>query len=170
MFSRLDPVFKANIREAERADTRLGIREDEEREEGRKNRKEKDRQETSEPEDKATVSVAALAEFLNELISEDDISRHIPQTVPADSHAARPEAMAAASAYRKTSGQTEGNPSYQPAGDTQLSAHEKVLMARLIEDLEYLSKHGVTRLTIGKTDSGLLEGFIYAAEQAKSSL
>ncbi len=168
MFSRLDPLFKTSFRETEQLDTRLGIREDEEREDPNKGKEHKRKEETSESVDVASVSVEALAGFLRNLMTTEDVSAYIPEDqMPNGSQAA----AKAASAYQKMADRSHSShPPVSQGVDTKLSPQEKVLITRLIVDLDYLSQHGVRQLAIGNSNSGLLEGFIEAAERAKEQL
>ncbi len=171
MFSRLDPVFKTTLRETEKTDTRLGIRENENRDQQKRNpAKEKDAA-ADDLQDEATVSIEALTGFLQNMMAEDAASQPaVPEPEPPG--IARPEAMAA-NAYRKMAGHSQqGHTSASPpaSGNPGLNPQEKILIARLIQDLEYLTRHGVKQLTIGNTSSRLLEGFIEAAERARESL
>lgn len=69
MDSRLEPLFRTTFRHAESTDARLGIRHDEEKDEGRKKDKKDNQNEAlGTQEDKASVSVSALLGFLEGLV------------------------------------------------------------------------------------------------------
>lgn len=177
MFSRLDPVFQAMRRQAESADTKLGIRRDEKNDENqRKNKKEKDDDPAVLWEDATVVSVPALQAFLSGLVptstadaghAEISISAAAQQeSLPAPvSDAAR-----AAQAYRSTPGGAHPpapSPAAPPAsaGGVKLSAEEEKTIFRLIADLALLSSRGVTSLEIKKSDS-FLQSLVDAVKAA----
>jgi hypothetical protein len=172
MFSRLDPALKGTFRVTEETDTWMGIRQDEEQGENRKRKEKHEEDENPDARDEATVSIDALTSFLTNMMYSENPLQEVDKAARNKERSLSPEAKAA-SAYQKMADKTAtaSTPSATSTGDSpQLSSQEKVLIARLIEDLKYLSDRGVTQITIGRTDSSLLEGFIEAAETALKRL
>ncbi len=178
MFSRLDPVFQAMRRQAESADTKLGIRRDEKNDENqRKNKKEKDDEPAALWEDVTVVSVPALQAFLSGLVpsGSGSDSVHAEISISATAQQASPsapvsDAARAAQAYRSTPGGAQP-PVPSPAtpavsaGGVKLSAEEEKTIFRLIADLALLSSRGVTNLEIRKSDS-FLQSLVDAVKAA----
>lgn len=175
MFSRLDPVFQAMRRQAESADTKLGIRRDEKNDSGpRKDGKDKDGEPSQLWEDVTVVSIPALRAFLNGLVpaggadaGHADIS--ISATAQASGPAPVSDAARAAQAYRSTPGGSAPAPAPPPppssASGVKLSSEEEKTIFRLIADLAVLSARGVTDLRIYKSDS-FLQSLVDAVKAA----
>ncbi|MBN8520506.1 MAG: hypothetical protein J0L77_01225 [Alphaproteobacteria bacterium] len=179
MFSSLGPLFKTIFRQAEAADTRLGIR----REEKRDGRKRPDFDPSDDDnslwEDSTDVSIPALRLFLQNFVTGQDGSAQtspsasistpqaeiktsmIPESPPP---AIVPGVTAKAISAYQTMGQR--SPSYVPPAPIlpaaqvtsdvdMLSASDIRIIYQLLEDLEKLSAQGYETLSIGRANSFL---------------
>lgn len=189
MFSELGPLFKTQLRLAEKADTRLEIRREERDEQGKKHDDTpEDEAASTFWEDSTEVSVDALKAFLiGFLTSRGDAVPEAP--TPAQDIAAAPaeyrppvntRTARAVKAYSSMAAQTLP-PSMPPQpAETQesedsvdlvdlLAADELRTMHVLISELDLLSRKGVQTLTIEKADS-FLSALVMAvrAEKLKS--
>lgn len=175
MFSRLDPIFKSQIRHAETLDTRQGIRR-EEQAGGRPRGEEKpqDEQDRQVWEDETTVSIVALLSFLEQLTI-DAADQHAsagsgeahqkPQTPrpspnpPAHAPEIPSRAAHAASAYQKTYRATHGDERIAAAPEAmpkiQLLPEEIRIIHQLINDLKKLGGRNINTLPLRKSGSFL---------------
>ncbi|MBI4031662.1 MAG: hypothetical protein HY370_08280 [Proteobacteria bacterium] len=171
MFSKLDAIFRALPRQAESTDARLGIRRDEEREEGRKNKEHEEKpDETDLWQDSTVVSVAALRAFLENLAGE----AVIPATQPAESggedaavssgpatSAPLSPAAHAAQTYKSAARRAGSDAppaavqSEPPTAGVNLSLEEVRAMHALVDDLAFLAEKGVLKLNIPRGESFL---------------
>ncbi len=180
MFSSLGPLFKTIFRQAEAADTRLGIR----REEKREGRKRPDLEPSDDNntlwEDSTDVSIPALRLFLQNFVTGQDGSAQTVTSAPLPgSHAEVKTAPAPASlpgapvpgttakaisAYQtmgqRSPGYTPPAPPAAPAAQVisdvdTLSASEVRVIYQLLDDLEKLSAQGYETLSIGRANSFL---------------
>lgn len=187
MFSKLDAIFRALPRQAESTDTRLGIRRDEERGEGRKNKEREEKpDETDLWQDSTVVSVAALRAFLENLAGEAVIPATQPAgsggEVVAPSSSSAQESLPpspaahAAQTYKATAQRAENSAPPPPAvrSDPQtagidLSLDEVRIMHALADDLAFLAEKGVMQLNIPRGAS-FLKSIMDAVTHAKKKL
>jgi len=185
MFSKLDAIFRSLPRQAESTDTRLGIRRDEQREEGRKNKEREEKpDETDLWQDSTVVSVAALRAFLENLAGDAVIPALQPagpdgenlavSSVPAAPPPPSPAAYAAQT-YKATAqrgGSDAPPPSAAARGEPQqaagidLSLDEVRVMHSLSDDLAFLAEKGVSQLNIPRGES-FLKSIMEAVARAK---
>ncbi len=178
MFSSLGPLFKTIFRQAEAADTRLGIRRDEKRD----GRKRPDFDLTDDDhslwEDSTDVSIPALRLFLQNFVTGQDGSTQTSPSAPASTPQAEiktstpaspppaimPGATAKAISAYQTMGQRSAGyaspaptfPTVQVTSDVDmLSASDIRIIYQLLDDLEKLSARGYETLSIGRANSFL---------------
>jgi len=186
MHSRLDPIFKTQIRQAETLDTRKGIKRhdpDIEKDKG-KNKNQQD--DDLDPwEDSTTVSTRALRRFLEQLIL--DSSDNLPTSKPnediniskpnpeqhqkpesntAQSQRAAHAAKADQNPYKTTHREEDVGQGAIPAID--LSPDEIRTINKLITDLSNLTKNNIEHLTLIKSTS-FLQSLVNAVEGKKGS-
>lgn len=182
MYSRLDSIFKANLRDTKSADSWLGIRREDMEEDGRKKKNHDDDQEKSTlwDDDKTTVSVVALKSFLKNMIesakdsAEPPEQTKAPTTKKSDEEKLPPKRDKAINAYQNTAQLTEPEQYDHAAGQkTQagidLTADELRTIHTLIQDLETLQKNDIEQLVIHRSDS-FLQGMADAARRAKKQI
>ena len=173
MFSRLDSYFTSTIRHAESADARLGIRRDEQREQGRK-KDDKDEKEdqSSAWEDSTVVSVRALQAFLESLTASQTAAAGVASpSAPAPPQPSSGQAANAARAYQTTARSSEPPaPVQAAAGDRPVLTPEELgTIHKLIGDLKFLAGRGVEQLNILRSDS-FLQSLVDAAARARNAL
>ncbi len=194
MFSQLGPVFKTMFRQAEAADTRLGIKKDEKHDEGHKDSAEEHASETRDLwEDSAGVTVEALLVFLKDYLKNNGVSSFSNKSRPqvqeenaavidsaiftAQSSSAIPpvtaQAARAVQAYSRQSTEAAA-PLPPPASDhvtmtEALTAEDVRTVYVLIEDLEMLQTRGIQAVSIERADT-FLGSLIKAVSIAKQAL
>lgn len=176
MDSRLDNIFRTTFRQTESADTWMGIRREDPREDQHRRKDDNgDKQEKPQWEDDASVSIAGLKQFLATLIAPD--SEYQKPAPAADKPHLSPQqqrAHNAASAYQTTASHVStltpaATPAETPASSLTLTNEENRAIHKLMGDLEILLRNGVTALTIQKEGS-FLESLSSAAEKALAAL
>jgi len=173
MDSRLDNIFKTTFRQAESADTWMGIRREEPRDDSRRKKSdENDKPEKPQWEDDTVVSIAALKQFLSALIAPDsEFQKTIDPLPAAPAHHLSPQqqrAHNATSAYQTTARHVPPpSPVATPAtaDSSKLSQEENRIIHQLMADLDLLLQNGITSLTIQKEGS-FLESLSRAAKSA----
>jgi hypothetical protein len=175
------------LRQTDKTDTRLEIRRDEKREHGQKSLERKaEPDEVGLWEDSASVSVAALRNFLGEFLKargEADIATPAPSTNPFDLQYTpaplTPASSVAARAMKAYGAHTPPPlapaPEPQAGGDAQgeislsdlLKADELRTIHALIASLNDLEKRGVQTLTIEKAGT-FLQSLVNAVEAEKT--
>ncbi len=184
MFSQLGPLFKTTMRQAESADTRLGIRRDEKHEHGKKDHPEKqDEEESPLWNDSTTVSVEALKTFLNEFLKTKGIEHETTSAVITTEESAykpeplKPTTTIAARAMKAYGSHADHDPPPPSLSETKapeepqdltalLKTDEVRTMHTLIRELKNLQDRGVDFLTIEKPDT-FLEALVIAVETEK---
>jgi hypothetical protein len=189
VFSQLGPLFKSQLRQAEKSDARLEIRRDEKQEHGKKQEQEEEAVDTSALwEDSTAVSVEALKAFLVEFLkSRGDEVPEAPETSAVETDIAltpeyRPpvntRTAQAVKAYGAMAAQTaapapppeplENKASEEPIDLVSLlKADEVRTMHVLITELDMLSRKGVQTLIIEKADT-FLEALVLAVRLEKT--
>ncbi|NCC23034.1 MAG: hypothetical protein EOM26_11340 [Alphaproteobacteria bacterium] len=174
MFSRLDPVFRTTLRHTEQTDARLGIREEDARDDPRKKKSRRDaNSEESEREDLAIVSIPALRAFLTGMLEDPEAARAKAEQHAAGAAARNPQASRAAKAYQATaSGGTPADYTAATGGErlAALTEQEKTTIRALIDTLCWLESQEVFELSIGKTSESLLAGLVEAATRTKAEI
>ena len=180
MDSRLDNIFRTSFRTTESADTWMGIRREEPRDEHkRKNEDEDQKSDKQQWEDDTIVSIAALKQFLGTLIAPDSVyqapapTRNVPTQATLSTQQQR--AHNAASAYQSTA--RHATPSTPPETTTPqpsdtantLSQEENRTIHQLMNDLDILLQEGITSLTIRKEGS-FLESLRRAAQNMLAAI
>lgn len=182
MFSQLGPLFKTQLRQAEKSDARLEIRRDEKQDQGKKHDFGEDEAQGSDFwEDSTAVSVEALKTFLTEFLKtrgEEDIKEATPKGAPAQRPEHKPAAdsrtaqamkaygsMAAASPISYTPPQPEKESESVDLVDL-LAADEVRTIHALITELDILSRKGVQTLIIEKAPT-FLEALVHAVRAEK---
>lgn len=167
MDSRLDNIFRTTFRHTESADTWMGIRREEPRDDQRR-KKDEDDQKKEKPqwEDDTVVSIAALKQFLSTLIAPDSQFQQTkienPEAPALSSQQQR--AHNAAHAYKNMAQQVPATPVAPSAASApSLSQDENRAIYLLLGDLDLLLQNGVTALTIHKQGS-FLESLTQAAK------
>lgn len=189
MFSNLGPLFKATFRQAEQADTRMAIRKDDPRDQGRKKDPREDETDSSDLwEDSTGVSVEALRTFLINFV-EGRIATHLTpegkEAPPGDDASpalAAPEVRPpqntqtarAMHAYQSQADKTGHGyhppPPAAPPSDVDLiHAQDVRVIHALIADLAALSEAGVDTVTLEKADT-FLAALQNAIARARSGL
>jgi hypothetical protein len=172
MFSRLDSYFTATIRHAESADARLGIRRDEQRDQGRK-KSGKDEKDNEAPawEDSTVVSVRALQAFLESLTADQLPAAEAAAPVSVPQQPSSRQAADAARAYQSTArSSAPPAPAQAAAGDRPVLAPDELdTIDKLISDLKFLAGRGVEQLNILRSDS-FLQSLVDAAARARNAL
>jgi hypothetical protein len=160
MFTNLGSIFIRPPRQAEHADTRAEIKRHDPDQPRRQKKDEKDDEELFfDTDDTATISVPALAAFIDNFISNQTPqganNSANPQTAPATSAPLSPAARAA-SAYARTDhgARPEIAAPAAPAGSS-LSAADLRLMHKLRQDVQILMERRIDVLTIEKGESFL---------------
>ena len=169
MDSRLDNIFRTTFRHTESADTWMGIRREEPRDDQRRKKDEDgEKKERLQWEDDTVVSIAALKQFLSTLIapeSEFQQTKTEGHEMPALS-SQQQRAHNAVHAYQNTAQHaptTPVTPPTAPAPEPSLSQDENRAIYLLLNDLDLLLQNGVTALTIRKEGS-FLESLTQAAK------
>lgn len=181
MFSNLGPLFKATLRQTEHLDTRMGIRKDDPRDEGKKrDPREDEPDDDSLWEDSMGVSIAALRAFLTDFVAGKTgrAAGAAAQTPVADAPLTAPEMSPvqdtkhsrAANAYQtiadKTGGAHAPSAPAAPQSDLDLVQSDEVrAMHILIADLAALEAAGHTTLALEKSDS-----FVHSLQEAVERL
>jgi hypothetical protein len=192
VFSQLAPLFKTTLRQAEQADTRLHIRQEDKEDQGKKQEFEDKADDTSALwEDRTEVSVGALRTFLVEFLkSRGDVVPETPaekvenvsiisgltpeSRPPASNRAAR-----AVKAYTSMQTQNYGSTPL-PEKTEEASAQEVDLVSLLaadelrtihvlIAELDMLARRGVQTLMIEKADT-FLQALVEAVRLAKTNI
>lgn len=187
MFSQLGPLFKATFRQAEQTDTKMAIRKDDPRDQGkRKDVPEDDPADSELWEDSTGVSVESLRAFLinfvegrtqavaGDLSSNDDPSL-LPSAEPARPEVRAPQSTQVARAMHAYQSQAEKSgtafhapPPAAPSSDVDLvQAQDVRVIHTMIADLKILSDAGVTMLTLEKAPT-FLESLQGAVTKARS--
>ena len=197
MFSNIGNIFAPKPREAESADTRLGIRHhDPDQDRQKKNRKDKEQQALFSTEDDATVSIEALRVFLENFLRSSSSGTESPEqeTAPhpdlteqqpgprnhADSLREQPEtqirnetAARAAHTYQAMADSMDRAPAPASAppliSSTALKGQDVRTIHSLLDDLKILSERNVKHLRIERSDS-FLHSLATAAVKAKAGL
>lgn len=189
MLSNLGPLFKATFRQAEQTDTRMGIRQDDPHDQGRKkDPREKEDTPSDLWEDSMGVSIEALRTFLINFVgghtahvaggssrsaspagNDLSLAQQPENRPPHDTRTAR-----AVGAYQsmaeKTGGAYHPPPPPTPTSDVDLVHAEDVrIIHALIADLAALSAEGVVTLTLEKSDT-FLHTLQDAVARARSGL
>lgn len=170
MFSRLDSFFVSTMRHAESADTRMGIKRDEERDHGRRQNQEKEKEEEPRWEDTTIVSVTALTAFLESLIAENP--KDPEPSVKTQAALPQSQAAAAAKAYQTTADartQPQPQPVSSSASKPALTPEESSTIVQLLQGLKFLADRKVESLTILRSDS-FLQSLVDAAARARQGL
>ncbi len=174
MDTRLESLFRPIFRQAESADTRLGIRRDEQRDQRSRNKdRDKNDDDQSQWEDHTFVSLPALQIFLQSLIGAPGMATttSIPEAPPSIS--SPPPAAAAAKAYQTTA--RGGHPAVPPppaasaTPATNLTPEEQQAVRRLLVDLDFLAAKNIAQLEIWRGDN-FLQSLIDAAARARLAL
>lgn len=174
MFSNLGNIQLHKPRQAETADTRLGIGRHEKDAHQNKSGKDKD-EDFFDQEDSTTVSIEALRVFLLNFLKsqqEAESKESAPQINTAvASPAPSSEAAQAAGAYAATAKANERTEisAEETATQEMLSTEDTRRMLALLETLKFLEQNGVEFLAIERGES-FLSSLINAAEKAKSAL
>lgn len=175
MDSRLENLFRHIPRHAESADTRLGIRRDEKREQGGRRDRDDARGDDAPPAaDRMSVSTATLILFLENLTGAQAPAAAV---VPEPS-AAAPLTPSARAAQAYQTADRGGRPAPPPApapgpvksgteGDITLTAEEMRQTHLLIAQLRALAARGVDTLDI-EWQGGFLQSVAHAARMAES--
>lgn len=167
MFSRLEPLFLNQFRQAESADTRQAIRE--EQKDQRRNQAEQEQEQENDQDlwtDNTVVSIeslrAFLVGFLKDQIDDDSGSIQAPDTPQIQSeHSATTAGQRAANAYQAMARQNERSysppPEHKetPATASQVESEDIRTINRLIMDLNILAERGQKELNIPKADTFL---------------
>lgn len=185
MFSNLGPLFKATFRQAEQADTRMAIRKDDPRDQGKRRESAKEEpDDNSLWEDSMAVSIDALRGFLVNFVQgkthagteagsgADAAAPDAPEQAQAEIRPPRDTQTARAmQAYQSMAEHGTGHhlpprlPS-APVSDVDLiEAGDVRVIHRLIEALDSLAAAGHESLVLEKADS-----FLHSIEQAVSRL
>lgn len=185
MDSSLDRIFRTTFRTTESADTGMGIRREEPRDDHkrRKDQHPKDDEKTQ-WEDDTRVSIAGLKQFLLTLVTPQTpapLTEIMPAAaaVPSQANpsARQQRAHMAARAYQSTA-QHNPTPAAPPVASVlpattppppQLSAEENRMIHQLLLDLDILLQAGLSALTIAK-EGTFLESLYRAAQRAKESI
>lgn len=170
------------MRQAESADTRLGIRRDEKHEQNKKDHPEKEEEDESLLwNDSTTVSVEALKTFLNEFLKTKNIEPETQASGTSQEDTYRPEPLKptttiAARAMKAYGSYVDHEPAVPPVEPQEqetpedlsalLRTDEVRTMYGLIRELTALHNRGVEFLTIGKADT-FLEALVIAVENEK---
>lgn len=178
MDSRLDSIFRTTFRQTESADTWMGIRREEPRED-HKRRKDDDADKHEKPqwEDDTVVSIAALKQFLATLIASDSVYQPAPMPSAHESaHLSTRQQRAhnAANAYQSTArhaapAATPPPPAVENPSSATLSQEENRAIHQLMGDLDLLLQNGINALTIQKEGS-FLESLRSAARTALTAI
>lgn len=185
MFSNLGPLFKATLRQAEQTDTRMSIRKDDPRDQGKKREGEAEENGDSDLwEDSMGVSIEALRVFLTNFVQGNtahmvggaqhtgdqsgqvSVPPPLPETrAPQNTHTAR--AMQAYQSMAEKNGTAyHAPPPPSFASDVDLVQAEDVrLIHGLIADLKMLSEKGYDTLPLEKSDT-----FLHALQDAVGRL
>lgn len=157
MFSRLEPLFLRQFRQAESADTRQAIREEHKDESRRRNDEEEQTQDNQDLwTDSTVVSVeslhAFLIGFLRDQIEQDKTDTQ-QQTAQSRTPDRKPTDIGnrATNAYAQTAKRMEHTPleTPLPSGNRNTVESEDVrLINTLIRDLQTLAANGITELNI----------------------
>lgn len=175
MFSRLDPLFRSILKEPEKIDSWLGIYYDEDREKWRGKKNDHSEGNENEDQDETVISIEGFAGFLKSLLSEEDTEKEDKSPSP-DSYMDKnsPEARAAG-AYQKTANNSSEYVPISHIDRTEntgekidISPKEKLMIEELVNDMEYLLKHGISYLPIENSEISLLDGLIEVVKNAKS--
>ena len=185
MDSRLDSVFRTTFRTTESADTSMGIRREDPRDDHKRKSDDDDqRQEKPQWEDDTIVSIAALKQFLITLIAPDSIYQApAAPAVPTQATLSTQQQRAhnAASAYQATArhaaysqaahtaAQATTQPPQEAKNSNTLSAEENRIIHQLLHDLDLLLQEGVMSLTIQKEGS-FLESLTRAARSTLDAI
>ncbi len=179
MDSRLDSIFRTTFRQTESADTGMGIRRDDPRDQHKRKDNDDDQKEDKPQwEDDTVVSIAALKQFLITLIAPDSIYQ--PPATPAvptqiSLSTRQQRAHNAASAYQSTARHAAYTaPSPTPAvaetkSNNTLSQEENRTIHQLLVDLDLLLQEGITSLRIQKEGS-FLESLRLAARNTLDAI
>ncbi len=175
MFSRLEPLFLRQFRQAETTDTRQAIREEHKDESRSKN--ERDTQTQDEQDlwtDTTVVSIESLHAFLVNFLREQidmetqNSADATPHTELGSNVPASPGGKAA-SAYEATARRYEHPPMEDadaaPRNTGAIESEDVRLINHLIRQLQDLSKRGITELTIPRAGT-FLESLRQAIENA----
>lgn len=164
MDSRLDSIFRTTFRTTESADTSMGIRRDDPRDDHkRKNDDDDHKKDKPQWEDDTIVSIAALKQFLATLIAPDSqYQAPVPAPViptQATLSTQQQRAHNAVNAYQSTARHTSpvtATPApVQSHTSNTLTQEENRTIHQLLNDLDVLLQEGVTSLTIQKEGSFL---------------
>jgi|GEM_PF-2439802 len=182
MVSRLDSIYRTEMRHAESTDTHRGIHREDTTDDRR--RKDEDRERAEDAaiwEDQTILSATALHAFLKGLIANNSYVAPRAQaedTAPQAPEATAPEpanrARQAAGAYAATARNTHSDycdvPPHHPpaAATTPLSAEEITSIQNLIKDLETLMARGLHEILLLKGDN-FLQSLVDAVALAKAS-
>ncbi len=185
MFSNLGPLFKATLRQTEQADTRMSIRKDDPRDQGKRRGSEREENGDSDLwEDSMGVSIESLRLFLTNFVegkiapavgapspagAQTDSAPHTslaPEVrPPQNTHTAR-AVHAYQSMAEKTGGAYHAPPPAAPASDVDLLHAEDVRVIHiLIADLKMLAEAGYDTLPLEKSDS-----FLHALQEGVERL
>lgn len=184
MFSSVSNIFSVKPREAESADTRLGIRRhDPDQERSKKKSKDEEEKVFFNDGDEATVSVEALQIFLENFLrsllqtagtpaAPVARTRQAPDVVSTNTNAGMRDGAAAyaASAYRQASFSAR-NKSYFDSAPVQndaigLESHEVRTIYSLLSDLNILAQQNVKTLHIERGGT-FLQSLVAAVEKGK---
>lgn len=185
MFSNLGPLFKATFRQAEQADTRMAIRKDDPRDQGKRRESAKEEpDDNSLWEDSMAVSIDALRGFLVNFVQgkthagtdagsgADAAAPDAPEQAQAEIRPPRDTQTARAmQAYQSMAEHGAGHHPPVPLPTTPVSDVELIeagdvrVIHRLIEALDSLAAAGHESLVLEKADS-----FLHSIEQAVSRL
>lgn len=197
MDSRLDSIFRTTFRQTESADTWMGIRREEPRDDHKRRKHDDDAQDQKATwEDDTSVSLAALKQFLSMLIAPESgyqapepepvISVAVPTQVNLSAQQQR--AHIAARAYQATArhappptSQSTSQPTSPPppvqmipaspaaSSSNTLTAEENRIIHQLLNDLDILMQNGIGALTIQK-EGTFLESLQRAARRTLDAI
>ncbi|MCF8495982.1 MAG: hypothetical protein K9G62_04860 [Alphaproteobacteria bacterium] len=167
MFSALGNIFPELLRRVENVDTRLDIRRHDPDQEGRRGKDDHAPEDSSEPEDRATMSLEALGLFLENFIKTLETKSPSGHT---DSSSSMPESMAvprasssraarAAQAYQHAAEATAPSGSLESPvleeSPPALESEEIRALYSILVDVKLLRERGVDVLTIERSDTFL---------------
>jgi hypothetical protein len=181
MFSSFGNIFITKPRQAENADTRLGIRHHEPDQERRKKEEKSEPVSVFDTDDSATVTVDALRAFLENFLKsmtaeKKDGGKFVAPEQPQAPQNSAPAhhdgaAARAAGAYQHVAKKVDRTQTPEVPADADatplLGAADIRTIYKLIEDLKPLSERGIEYLTIERSDS-FLNSLVAAVEKAKN--
>ncbi|PJB69725.1 MAG: hypothetical protein CO093_09815 [Alphaproteobacteria bacterium CG_4_9_14_3_um_filter_47_13] len=180
MYSRLDPIFKTQIRPVESLDTRQAIRQQNRTDgQGKQHEDKKNKNDEDLWEDHTTLSTRAIKSFLEQLVKETkiqnrpvqneeniDFTNTLRQGLPLQTDNSR-AAQAYERTYRTTHKEEEVLPVPEDSLSIELELEEIRVIHKLIEDLERILGQHIESITLTKRDS-FLQSLVEAVEAIKT--